>query len=412
MPKTLTKQKKKFFYLLTVGLVIFIPLACFFGFFAFRKLTFSYDYCGSYGKLDEELGWKLKENASSCLSLNNFLTGETYFDSKIYTNNLGFRDIETNRDVPKGAITAIGDSWTFGYGINYEETFPYLLSQQIDFPVVNMGIPAYGSGSTLLLFERYVEQIHPPVVIYFTHGFWTRSLCLSQTKPSDNLIPCFWWDDQNKQIELIKPPPGKVFEEAKKHSYPGGALTAGYNNWEYFLIIKPLMMINSIKTSALNTIKSTWGLKQISPTAAKINRATVQRKLKHMRNEKYSPESDDAVAFAQIDSVLKYTLRRYARLAKEYGFILLMVDNENFYKPYLEEAKRDFGVSIIHIGANEYEKEIEYPGSKLPPKLRNVPKDGHYAVGFNRLIAKKIARSLEKSSILSKVKQNYKNSLR
>ena len=72
MLEVLTKKKKIFFYLLTVGLIIFIPIVCYFGFFAFRKLTLSYNYCGAYVELDEELGWKLKENASSCVSLKNF----------------------------------------------------------------------------------------------------------------------------------------------------------------------------------------------------------------------------------------------------------------------------------------------------------------------------------------------------
>ena len=430
MSEVLTKKKKIFFYLLTVGLIIFIPIVCYFGFFAFRKLTLSYNYCGAYGELDEELGWKLKENASSCVSLKNFLTGETYFDNPIYTNNLGFRDIETNRGFSKGAITAIGSSFTFGYGLNYEETFSYLLSQKINFPVLNMGVPMYGSGSILLLFERYVKKIRPSVVIYYS-GVWERSLCFSKIKPSENLVPCFWWDDQKKQIELIKPRPGKVFEEAKKYSYPHGALSAGYNNLEYFLIIKPIMIMNDFKIKALNKIKSTLGLREINLKNPKMDfeytydgqsysfniTGAIERKRLELRkrlhladqsfplpSKKYLPEPGHGVVFAQIDSVFEYTLRRYAKLAEEHGFTFLILDEINAYKPYLEDIKRDFGISMIHIGASEWKNSVADPISKLPEELTSIPKDGHPTIVTNRLIAKLITDTLIKNSILPTTK--------
>ena len=132
MSKISKKTAKVLFKLITVGLIIILPIIGYVGYLSVRKIIFSYHYCGSYGELDEELGWKLKENASSCISLKNYITGKIYFDSKIYTNKMGFRDIKTNRDTPKGAIAVVGASVVFGYGINYEETFPYLLSQKIN----------------------------------------------------------------------------------------------------------------------------------------------------------------------------------------------------------------------------------------------------------------------------------------
>jgi len=405
----LKKKKKRVFYLLMVFLIILVPVIVSIGFYSFRKLTFSYNYCGSYGKLDEELGWKLKENTSSCLSLSNLITGETYFDSKIFTNEMGFRDIATNRKITPGSIAAIGDSWTFGYGINYEETFPYLLSQKINFPVANMGIPAYGSGSNLLLFERYVKQIRPSVVIYYTNGLWTRSLCLTKTKPVNNLIPCFWWNDKIKQIELIKPLPGKVFQEAENHSYPGGALTAGYDSLEYFFIIKPLAVIEELKTKALKIINTP----EKESTNVIVNRATIVRKLKHLtdinfpqRKKTYIPEAGDTKVFSKIESVFKYTLKRYAKLAKQNNFVFLIIDTTNFYHPFVKEVNKEFGVSIIHIGVHEWNKDIVDPGEKLPPKLRKVPKDGHYAIGYNRLIAEKIASILKEKSVRLKLKNS------
>ena len=72
----------------------------------------------------------------------------------------------------------------------------------------------------------------------------------------------------------------------------------------------------------------------------------------------------------------------------------------------MEEAKSDFSASLIHIGTSEWEKDIGIPGLKIPPELRKIPKDGHYAVGYNRLIANKLADTLEKNFVLSRIKLN------
>jgi hypothetical protein len=276
-----------------------------------------------------------------------------------------------------------------------------------------MGVPAYGSGSNLLLFERYVKQIHPSVVIYFTNGLWTRSLCLTKKKPVNNLIPCFWWNDKIKQIELIKPLPGKVFQEAENHSYPGGALTAGYDSLEYFLIIKPLAVIEELKTKALKIINTPFRRNEKDPNNTTVNRATMGRKLKHLRDinfpqrkKTYISEAGDTDVFSKIDSVFKYTLRRYAKLAKENNFVFLIIDTSNFYYPFVNGVNKEFGISIIHIGVHEWEKDIKDPGTKLPPKLRKVPKDGHYAIGYNRLIAEKIASILKENSVRLKLKNS------
>ena len=124
------------------------------------------------------------------------------------------------------------------------------------------------------------------------------------------------------------------------------------------------------------------------------------------RKKTYTPHAGDTESFSKIDSVFKYTLRRYARLAKENNFVFLIIDISNAYYPFLKEVNREFGVSIIHIGTHEWKKDIDDPGKKLPPKLRKVPKDGHYAIGYNRLIAYKIARILKENSVRLKLKNS------
>ncbi|MEK9628578.1 MAG: hypothetical protein VW455_06115 [Nitrospinota bacterium] len=204
-----------------------------------------------------------------------------------------------------------------------------------------------------------------------------------------------------------------VFQQAEKHSYPGGALTAGYDSLEYFLIIKPLAIIEELKLKAQKFMGASFAQNKTDPENHVINKATLNRRIKHLmdknfpqHNKEYFPEPGDAKAFPIIDSVFEYTLSRYAQLAKEYNFVFLLIDRFSAYKPFLKEAREKFGVSIIHIDANEWKKDVEDPGEKLPPILRNVPKDGHYAVGYNRLIAEKIASVLKENSIKLKPIKN------
>ena len=42
--------------------------------------------------------------------------------------------------------------------------------------MTNLGVPAYGSGSTYGLFKRHVSKLQPKLVIYLTIGLWERSL--------------------------------------------------------------------------------------------------------------------------------------------------------------------------------------------------------------------------------------------
>ena len=75
----MSPSKKFVFYVIMVSIPVLALVLPVGGYLAYRKLTFSYDYCGSYGQFDAALGWRLKPDASSCLSLTNRLKGIVYF---------------------------------------------------------------------------------------------------------------------------------------------------------------------------------------------------------------------------------------------------------------------------------------------------------------------------------------------
>ena len=103
------------------------------------------------------------------------------------------------------SILAIGDSWTFGYCVNFEETYPFFLENSLRIPVTNLGVPAYGSGSTYGLFKRHVEKLKPKIVVYFSIGLWERSSLVQSTQEINelklsNLRPIFVHDYQKNLL--------------------------------------------------------------------------------------------------------------------------------------------------------------------------------------------------------------------
>ena len=156
-------KKIIFFSISTIFSLLFILLIIT-GYFAYKKLILSYDYCKSFGEINSEIGWTLKKDTISCLSLTNKITGEVFFDTKIFIDNNGFRSSENESRKMSNFLT-IGDSWTFGYGVNHEETYPYFLSKLLNEPVHNSGIPAYGTGSNYLNAKSNIEKLRPKTVI-------------------------------------------------------------------------------------------------------------------------------------------------------------------------------------------------------------------------------------------------------
>ena len=110
MSANMPRWKKITYHAIMYGMVALFPLVLIFGYLGARKLTHSYEYCGSYGRIDDRLGWVLAPNQSSCLSLQNRLRGTTYFASTIFTNDEGLRSSASDSQTQLNAFVAVGDS--------------------------------------------------------------------------------------------------------------------------------------------------------------------------------------------------------------------------------------------------------------------------------------------------------------
>ena len=83
----------------------------------------------------------------------NVTTQYNIFQYKVCTNSFGMRsNCKKLYNEKFYDIMFIGDSFTFGIGLNYEDTFVGLVENSIDKKIGNLGVISY--SPTLLLFEN------------------------------------------------------------------------------------------------------------------------------------------------------------------------------------------------------------------------------------------------------------------
>ena len=86
-----------------------------------------------------------------------FLMSEASFDSIVKTNSLGWRDNEPDS---RKKVLVIGDSFTFGWGVNNNETIPYHLEEiyNNEYDFINLGYAAGASPDSYATYLRYHKE--------------------------------------------------------------------------------------------------------------------------------------------------------------------------------------------------------------------------------------------------------------
>jgi hypothetical protein len=341
---------------LAAALVLALPVVLVLGSLAARKLVYSFSIGPSFGRLDEELGWTLKPGASSYLKARSLLTGRVYYDATVFTDASGFRSAAAGTPPRPGGIVAVGDSWTFGYCVGHEESFPYFLEELARLPVTNLGVPGYGSGAAFGLLRRHAAALKPKVVVYLSTGLWERSL--APRKPSGELlIPTFYFDAGRPGLAF--PEPGVVERAAKEGRYPGGSLTAGFDAWNYLRYVKG---------------------RELSERAAALFQKTSD------------PSLDEPWVFARSENgrkVLAYELGLYTDLAARHDFKIVWLDASGAYADAVQDLPPAQAGRIVYVPRERFERAVDGRAKELdmPENEFSVEKDGHYAKGGNRLVA-------------------------
>lgn len=328
------------------------------GFYLYGFVTFETDFCGSFAALDGEIGWVLAPGTESCISGTDPQTGVPAYHSTVFVNADGARAASVDSATPVGGLLAIGDSWTFGFGIDWAETFAASLTRDHGLPTALFASPAYSGAQALLLGERAAVRVKPHTIVYLELGFWGRAVCTGDEVPSGILKPCYWVG-QDGVAHLIVPPPGEVEAKARFGLLPGGMVGAGEKTLTYFQISRPI---------------------------AKARQFLVRLGLRSGFGDDFAPVGmpDDLAAIRRAH------YEKLAALAERHGAQLLLIDPQEVYREYVDRS------AVRYIGAADWQQAVADPMGDLPPAEAQVPVDGHYGPGTHRLIADMIAAALRR----------------
>lgn len=115
-------------------------------------------------RYDPDMGWANREGATG---VDQPAKGVPPFRVRI--NSQGFRGPEVKVPKPAGVrrIAFLGDSNTFGFGIEEDERFSDLLAKEapVGTETVNLGVFAYGTDQEAIYLERSVLHISPDLVV-------------------------------------------------------------------------------------------------------------------------------------------------------------------------------------------------------------------------------------------------------
>jgi len=109
------------------------------------------------GKYDQHLFYTLNPGQA------NFKCWE--YDTPFNVNSLGFRDDENSLQKPE--IICLGDSFTMGWGVNQEKSFPQLIEQKTQSKTLNMGIASYGTARELIALKKVDLQNVKTIILQF-----------------------------------------------------------------------------------------------------------------------------------------------------------------------------------------------------------------------------------------------------
>ena len=143
-------------------LLIILSLEIFLQYFYPDKYRYTSNNYTRFSEYDPYLGWKLKKDTEGRIT-------QMDYSILVKINHEGFRDNYTPQNVSDimKRIWMIGDSFTFGYGVEEEETFSSILQKYLPlYDIVNMGVYGYATDQEFLLYKKKLqEEINPDIVV-------------------------------------------------------------------------------------------------------------------------------------------------------------------------------------------------------------------------------------------------------
>lgn len=124
------------------------------------------------------------------------------YRSTVTTNSLGFRSQELDPRTP--LIAVLGDSITFGYGVEDHETIPAQLHRLLPhYNVLNAGVPGYNLIQQRTTYREKIRRLHPRALLLLFHfnDVEETNMDIAQLDPDGILRPQGW----NPQVPTCSP---------------------------------------------------------------------------------------------------------------------------------------------------------------------------------------------------------------
>jgi len=124
------------------------------------KVVTFYPLAG-FHQFDADLGWIQIPNYEA------FLRGKD-FNVTIRSNSYGFRDTEyqISRQAGVKRVIVLGDSYTWGWGVEQEETFCEIAERAMkNTEFINLGHNAYGTAQEYLIFKKWGIKFSPDLTV-------------------------------------------------------------------------------------------------------------------------------------------------------------------------------------------------------------------------------------------------------
>jgi len=157
-------MNKKYRNLFQNLLLMFVTLIVFFTVFEIViRVAYPDESLSQFMKYDSLLGWKNKANTQGRLKI-------PEYTSNVKINSKGIRDEE--HEYAKGGgifrILVLGDSMTWGFGVEAEERYTDVLEDMLgnNFETINMGTSGYGTDQEYLLLKEDGIKYNPDLVIF------------------------------------------------------------------------------------------------------------------------------------------------------------------------------------------------------------------------------------------------------
>jgi hypothetical protein len=113
------------------------------------------------GRFDPSLIYIYQPNAR-CLQQN------IEFKDSIYINKAGLRDDDNSLISPD--VICLGDSYTMGWGVEQQQSFPQIIEKKTGLKVLNAGISSYGTARETLLLNRLDTSNLKLLIIQYSYN--------------------------------------------------------------------------------------------------------------------------------------------------------------------------------------------------------------------------------------------------